>query len=214
MSLYTPAHFAAVDRAAIARLMHDHPFATLITPAVPEPVVSHVPLLFVPGAEPHGMLIGHVARANPHWQQAAHAESIAVFHGPHAYVSPTWYEHPARMVPTWNYAAVHAHGMLELIDAPEDKRHVLDALAHRFEHGRPAPWHFDMPPRERDAMVGAIVAFRMRIRRLDAKFKLSQNRSDEDRARVVEGLQAEGHPDAAATAEWMSAYANARRRPA
>lgn len=212
MSLYTPSHFAAVDRAAIARLMHDHPFATLITPALPEPLVSHVPLLFIPGSEPHGMLVGHVARANPHWQHAAHGESIALFHGPHAYVSPAWYEHPAKMVPTWNYAAVHAHGVLELIDEPEDKRHVLDALAHRFEHSRPAPWYFDMPPRERDAMVGAIVAFRMRIRRLDAKFKLSQNRSDEDRGRVVDGLQAEGHPAAAATAEWMVSYANARRR--
>lgn len=214
MSLYTPSHFAAVDRAAIARLMHDHPFATLITPGTPEPAVSHVPLLFVPGSEPHGMLIGHVARANPHWKEAADSESIAVFHGPHAYISPTWYEHPARMVPTWNYAAVHAHGPLELIDDPVDKRHVLDALAHRFENGRPAPWHFDMPTRERDAMVGAIVAFRMRIKRLDAKFKLSQNRSDEDRARVAEGLQAEEHPDATATAEWMLTYANARRRPA
>jgi transcriptional regulator len=87
-------------------------------------------------------------------------------------------------------------------------------LVHRFESGRPAPWQFDMPPRERDAMIGAIVAFRMRIKRLDAKFKLSQNRSDEDRARVVAGLQADGHPDATATAEWMLAYANARRRPA
>ncbi len=214
MSLYTPSHFAAADRAAVARLMHDYPFATLITPGAPEPAVSHVPLLFVPGSEPHGVLIGHVARANPHWQKAVDGESIALFHGPHAYVSPTWYEHPARMVPTWNYAAVHAHGPLELIDDPMDKRHVLDALAHRFENRRPSPWHFDMPPRERDAMLGAIVAFRMRIKRIDAKFKLSQNRSDEDRARVVEGLRAEEHPDAAVTADWMSTYANARRRPA
>lgn len=214
MSLYTPQPFAADDRVAVARLMHDFPFATLITPGATEPAVSHVPLLFIPGTAPHGMLIGHVARANPHWQQAVHGESIALFHGPHAYVSPTWYEHPARMVPTWNYAAVHAHGPLELIDDPEDKRQVLDALARRFESRRAAPWHFDMPPRERDALVGAIVAFRMRIKRLDAKFKLSQNRSDEDRARVVDGLRAEEHPDATATAEWMLAYAHARRRPA
>jgi transcriptional regulator len=214
MSLYTPPSFAVTDRVAVARLMHDYPFATLVTPGTAEPAVSHLPLLFVPGSEPHGMLIGHVARANPHWRQAAHGESVALFHGPHAYVSPTWYEHPAKMVPTWNYAAVHAHGTLELIDDPDEKRQVLDVLVHRFESGRPAPWQFDMPPRERDAMIGAIVAFRMRIKRLDAKFKMSQNRSDEDRARVVTGLQGDGHPDATATAEWMLAYANARRRPA
>lgn len=213
MSLYTPKPFAVDDRAAVARLMHDHPFATLITPGMPEPLVSHLPLLFVPGSEPHGTLIGHVARANPHWKQAPRAESIAVFHGPHAYVSPTWYEHPAKMVPTWNYAAVHAHGMLEIIDDPGESRHVLEVLVHRFEHARPEPWHFDLPPRERDAMVGAIVAFRMRIKRLEGKFKLSQNRSDEDRGRVVAGLQAEDRPEAAATAAWMITYANAGRRP-
>jgi transcriptional regulator len=213
MTLYTPAHFAVADRAAVARLMHDHPFATLITPGSPEPHISHLPLLFVPGTEPHGMLIGHFARANPHWQRAVHGESVALFHGPHAYVSPRWYAHPARMVPTWNYVAVHAHGTLDILDDPAEKRHVLDILAHRFEHARPDPWHFDMPPRERDALVGAIVAFRLRIRRLEAKFKLSQNRAQEDRRGVVTGLRAEGHPDAAATADWMEAYPAAQRPP-
>ncbi|MEP7327839.1 MAG: FMN-binding negative transcriptional regulator [Betaproteobacteria bacterium] len=210
MSLYTPEHFATSDRAAVARLLHDHPFATLITPGVPEPLVSHLPLLFVPGCEPHGTLIGHFARANPHWKCADTSESIAVFHGPHAYVSPTWYEHPDQMVPTWNYAAVHAHGTMDIIEDLTEARSVLDALVHRFEHHRPAPWYFEMPPRQGDAMVGAIVAFRMRIKRIDAKFKLSQNRSAEDRRRVVDGLRADQHADATATAAWMDIYAQAR----
>jgi transcriptional regulator len=206
MSLYTPAHFAAEDRAAISRLMHDHPFATLITPAAPEPHISHLPLLLSAGCEPHGTLIGHFARANPHWRNVAHVESIAVFHGPHAYVSPSWYAAPAKAVPTWNYVSVHAHGVIEVFEDPLESRQVLDALVQRFEGRREAPWTFAMPERERDLLVGAIVAFRMRIKRLDAKFKLSQNRSVEDRERVMAALRAEDYADATATAAWMEAY--------
>jgi transcriptional regulator len=207
MSLYTPAHFAHDERAAVARLMHDHGFATLITPASPEPCVSHLPLLLIPGCEPHGTLIGHFARANAHWREAARTPSIAVFHGPHAYVSPSWYGEPQRMVPTWNYATVHAHGTLEIVENSAQARGILDTLVHRFESHRAAPWQFSMPERERDLMVGAIVAFRMRIRRIDAKFKLSQNRGAADRARVIAALRTEDHPEARATAEWMERYA-------
>jgi transcriptional regulator len=213
MSVYTPASFEARNRAAIARLLHDYPFATLITPGTPEPHISHVPLLFVPGCEPHGILIGHVARANPHWQHAKDGESVAIFQGPHAYVSPSWYEHPERMVPTWNYAVAHAHGMLEIIEDPVETRRVLDALVQRFEHARPAPWTFAMASRQRDAMVGAIVAFRLRVKRVEGKFKLSQNRSAEDRRRVAAGLNAESNADAEATAAWMNAYADPPREP-
>jgi transcriptional regulator len=145
MSLYTPGHFTIDDRAAIAGLVHDHPFATLVTPGTPEPFVSHVPLLLVPDGEPHGTLIGHVARANPHWQHAAAVASLAIFHGPHAYVSPSWYTEPARMVPTWNYATVHAHGTLEIITDAAETRGILDALTARFEGGRAAPWTLALP---------------------------------------------------------------------
>ena len=207
MSVYTPSHFEMRDRVAIARLMHDYPFATLITPATPEPFVSHLPLLLVAGSEPHGTLIGHMARANPHWEHAADAESIAIFHGPHAYVSPSWYAEPSKAVPTWNYAAIHVHGTLDIIRDAAETRGVLDALVHRFEANREAPWQFAMPERQRDALVGAIVAFRLRIRRLTAKFKLSQNRPADDQARVAAALDHEGYADAASVAAWMRAYA-------
>jgi len=208
MSLYTPAHFDMHDRPAVARLMHEHSFATLITPASPEPMVSHLPLLLIPGCEPHGTLLGHFARANPHWQHAAQAQSIAVFHGPHAYVSPSWYGAPERMVPTWNYATVHAHGTLEIVDDAIEAQRIIAALVQRFEGTRAEPWKFQRDERERDALMGAIVSFRMRIRRIDAKFKLSQNRSRDDRARVIAALRAEGYADAHETAEWMHLYAN------
>ena len=207
MSLYTPGQFAVHDRAAVSRLMHDHPFATLVTPGAVEPSVSHLPLLLVSDCEPHGTLLGHFARANPHAQQAALQPSIAVFHGPHAYVSPSWYVEPSAAVPTWNYAAVHAHGTLQLVDDPVEARAILDVLVQRFEGTRAAPWTFAMPSRQRDALVAAIVPFRMRIKRLDAKFKLSQNRSADDRTRVIDALEREDHADARATAAWMRLYA-------
>ncbi len=207
MSLYIPAHFAAPDRVAIARLLHDHAFATLVTAVAPEPLVTHVPLIYVADCEPHGTLLGHFARANPHARNAAGAESIAIFHGPHAYVSPSWYAEPAASVPTWNYAVVHAHGTLELARDPAETRAILDVMIHRFESPRRSPWRPGLERDRLDALVNAIVGFRMKVKRIDAKFKLSQNRSPEDRARVAQALDAEGYPEAGATAAWMRAYA-------
>ena len=208
MSLYVPPHFLEHDRAAVARLMHERAFATLVTSTEEEPMVSHLPLLLVLGCEPHGMLIGHFARANPHWQLAREVSSIAIFHGPHAYISPSWYAAPSRMVPTWNYASVHAHGTLEIVEDAAEAQGIMDALVHRFEAARTAPWTFEWESRERDALMGAIVPFRMRIRRVDAKFKLSQNRSPDDRARVIAALREEGHPESGETADWMQRYAD------
>jgi transcriptional regulator len=205
MAVYVPAHFAAGDRAAIARLVHDHPFATLITPAAPEPQVTHLPLLHVADCEPHGTLLGHFARANPHWRHAGDAESIAVFHGPHAYVSPSWYADPAGAVPTWNYAVVHAHGTMHLAQDPAETRAVLDLMIQRYESGRPAPWQLGLDADRLRAMVGAIVGFRLKVRRIEAKFKMSQNRSAVDRRRVAAALDGEAHADATATAAWMRA---------
>jgi len=205
MSLYVPPHFATGHRTAFARVVHDHPFATLVTPVLPEPLVTHLPLLHVADCEPHGTLVGHFARANPHAEAAADAESIAIFHGPHAYVSPSWYAEPAAAVPTWNYAVVHAHGRIELARSAAETQAALDLLIHRFESTRHAPWQLGLDRVRLEAMVRAIVGFRLRIKRIDAKFKLSQNRSREDQRRVAAALDAEPWADAAATAAWMRA---------
>jgi transcriptional regulator len=203
MSLYLPDHFTARDRAMIARLVRDHPFATLITPGSPEPRVTHLPLLHVADCEPHGTLFGHFARANPHAAIASDIESIAIFHGPHAYVTPSWYADPSGAVPTWNYAVAHAHGAIEFARDAVETRAVLDLMIHRFEADREMPWKLGLPAGQLAAMVGAIVGFRIRVKRLDGKFKLSQNRTPEDRRRVAAGLEGENYADAAATAAWM-----------
>ncbi len=207
MSVYIPSHFSAVEHAAIARLMHDYSFATLITPGETEPVVTHLPLLHIADCEPHGTLLGHVARANPHWRKAEASESIAIFHGPHAYVSPSWYAKPTTAVPTWNYVVAHAHGTIKLAEDAAATRAILDLMIHRFESTRTLPWQLGLDQKGLDAMVSAIIGFRLKVKRIDAKFKLSQNRDPVDRARVVAALDGEHYADATATAAWMRAYA-------
>jgi transcriptional regulator len=207
MSLYLPKHFASDDAGAMARLIREHPFATLVTPAEPEPAISHVPLVQEGERPGHATLVGHFARANPHVALAASRPSIAIFHGPHAYVSASFYAEPAAAVPTWNYAVVHAHGTLELVDERETHA-IVERLVERFESARAAPWRIGLAGRELGAMLGAIVGFRMRITRLDAKFKLSQNRSVEDRRRVIGALAAEGYSEAGATSRWMRLHAS------
>jgi len=206
MSVYIPSHFASDDVAIARELIDAHAFATLVTPVDAEALVTHLPLLREARAS-GDVLVGHFARANPHARAAAVRPSLAIFHGPHAYVSPSWYAEPAKAVPTWNYAAVHAHGVLEIVQDPVETRQILDTLVQRFEGTREAPWRFAMPERQRDALVNAIVAFRLRIRRFDAKFKLSQNRPRDDQRRVAAALENEGYADAAAVAQWMRTYA-------
>jgi transcriptional regulator len=173
VSVYVPEHFAVRDRATIARLVHDYPFATLVTPGTSEPQVTHLPLLLVADCEPHGTLFGHFARANPHARSAPNVESMAIFHGPHAYVTPSWYADPSGAVPTWNYAVAHAHGAIELARDPAETRAVLDLMIQRFESGREAPWQLGLDPERLVAMVGAIIGFRIRVKRIEAKLKLS-----------------------------------------
>jgi transcriptional regulator len=203
MSLYRPAAFASDDQAAIARLLDEHPFATLITAGAGEPQISHLPLLHQSGPAPHGSLIGHMARANPHWSHFGSGASLAIFHGPHAYVSPSWYAQPATQVPTWNYAVVHVHGRAEIVADRAATLATLQQMVARFEGGRAAPWRLQPEGARLDAMVGAIVAFRIEIERIDAKFKLSQNKDEEDRRRVASALRNEAYADATATAAWM-----------
>jgi transcriptional regulator len=207
MSVYLPPSFKAHDGAAIEQVIREHPFATLITGTSDEPLVSHVPLLFEADGTPQGTLIGHMARANPHWRHFGEGSTLAIFHGPHAYVSPSWYTKPAAMVPTWNYVVAHVRGSMALIDDQEQKHAMVRQLTGHFESGRAAPWQLQLDGERLAAMLGGIVGFCMTIERIDGKFKLSQNRSKEDREGVIAGLREDAYGDAIATAEWMTRIA-------
>lgn len=194
MSIYIPRHFLG-DAAGARRLIEAHPFATLITAEGEAPRVTHLPLLL----EDEHTLIGHMARVNPHWRSFPVGETVAIFHGPHAFVSRHWYPAPADNVPTWNYATVHVHGKPELCDA----RLAVERLATRFEPSQHPP----IAEAKMARLVEGIVGFRIPLASLDVKFKMSQNKSPAEIAGVVAGLRATGDHAAAATAEFMRSLA-------
>jgi transcriptional regulator len=183
--MYTPREFEVREERAMLALMQRYGFATLITAAETGPVVTHLPLVARSDGPGKHRLIGHVARANPHWKLFdAHRESLAIFHGPHGYVSPSLYETPN--VPTWNYAVVHAHGAPRIIDEAAD---VLREMVSLYEGGRERPWTVERLPEGRfDQLQKAIVAFEMPVSRLEGKFKLSQNRSAADARNVADAF--------------------------
>ncbi len=205
MSIYQPAAFAAPRDAAL-QLIHDFPFATLVTPGEGEPHISHLPLLFHANESQPDELIGHMARANSHWKSFGGGPTLALFHGPHAYVSPSWYLDSATAVPTWNYVVVHVHATAIIATHRSETLTTVNELTRRFEAGRPRPWTLQLSGERLDAMLAAIVAFRLVIERIDAKFKLSQNRDANDQRRVAAALADERYAEAGATSEWMRRY--------
>jgi len=203
--LYTPAHFNVEDRALAAELVRSHPFATLITMGE-EPIVTHLPLLLVEDGTAW-RLLGHVARANPHWESwEAHRRVLAIFHGGDAYISPSLYT-TKKAVPTWNYALVHVHGTIEPTHDSEAKERVLKALIDRHDVAYHRQWD-ELDAEFREGMKKGIVAFSIAVDRVDAKFKLSQNRPAEDRARVLQAMLA-GEAKHRLLAQWTSALAKA-----
>lgn len=198
--MYVPKHFAATDEGLLWDLVAEHSFGTLLTVLAGEPFASHVPFLLDRDAR---LLHCHVARANPQWQHLASSPRVlAVFEGPHGYVSPTWYAEQGG-VPTWNYAVVHAHGQAVCIDDLQHKRRHVEELAAKHERGRANAWIPNYDVRRLEGIVG----IEIRVAKLEGKLKLSQNRSDADRAGVICALESTGRGDDAALARLMAATA-------
>ena len=197
--MYLPSAFRQDDLAELHAQMQASPFALLTSAGAAGVQASHLPLLLAPEDGEFGTLYGHFARANPHWRDLqGGAEALAVFSGPDAYISPGWYPAKAehgKVVPTWNYIAVHARGPVELIDDPQRLLGIVGRLSDRHEAGRPRPWAVDDAPREYlDAMLRAIVGFALPIHRLEGKWKLGQNRSAADQQGVRDGLASSPSP--------------------
>ena len=162
---------------------------------------GHIPLLLDPAPPPYGTLCGHLARPNPQ-ARGVIGDALAIFLGPDSYITPSWYptkRKTGKVVPTWNYVAVHAYGPVEFIDDPDHTRNHITELTRRFEQYRPAPWEpSDAPEEFITSMVRRIIGFRLTITRLEGKWKLSQNRPLVDRTGTAIGLEAEGKTDIAA----------------
>lgn len=193
--MYVPAHFVETRCEVLHALMADHPLGTLVMQGAGGLDADHIPFeIAAPSAQaPYGILRAHVARANPLWRQDGQ-DALVVFQGPSAYISPAFYEEKAisgKVVPTYNYAVVHAHGRLSAIEDPAWLLALLERLSARHEAGRAAPWSVHDAPRDYiDRLMQAIVGIEIPLQRLQGSFKLSQNRSARDRASIAEGLEA------------------------
>jgi transcriptional regulator len=218
--MYSPKFNRVDDRAILLEAMRTYSFATLFGPApsatpapadpapadprvteppCPNASATHLPLV-VKDEGPHGLLEGHFAKANPHWQALAGRETLVVFAGPHSYVSPALYTEELS-VPTWNYIAIHAYGTLSLVDDPADKEPLLADLIAANDPAFLDRWRA-MPDGFRRTMLAGIMGFRIPISRIEGKFKLSQNRSPQER-KNVHAAQSTGSPDERALAHWM-----------
>ena len=215
--MYAPTHFIELRLDVLHQLIHAHPLGTLVTQDGGELCADHIPFeIGAPSAAaPFGVLRGHVARANPLWRRPG--DVLAVFQGPQAYVSPAWYEEKAlsgKVVPTFNYAVVHAHGPLKTIDDPRQLLALLERLTNRHEAevgdaSRCAPWAVgDAPSDYIEKMMAAIVGIEIPIARLEGKWKISQNRSESDQSRIAAGLSASGAAPALAMAPLMTHHPN------
>ncbi len=199
--MYIPAAFAETDTAKLHEFMRRHSFAILTSIGGNGLVASHLPLLLDVAAGPRGHLLGHMARANPQWRRVE-GEVMAVFSGPDAYVSPSWYEEDGT-VPTWNYVAVHAYGAFRFVEDRDGLLDILRRLVMTHEGPRSEPWAFDESAPHVEGMLKAIVGFRIEITRLEGKWKLSQNHPEERRRKVVRALAERPDQDSKTIADLM-----------
>lgn len=197
--MYLPKHFEETRVEVLHELIRAYPLGTLVTLTAGGLDANHIPFEVDPDPRPFGTLRGHVARANPVWREASPgADALVIFQGPDTYISPSWYptkRETGKVVPTWNYVVVHAHGTPRFIDDRAWLRAFVEKLTDRHEAQRREPWKVtDAPADYIDKQVGAIIGLEVPVTRLAGKWKLSQNRPAHDRAGVVEGLRRDaGH---------------------
>jgi transcriptional regulator len=200
--VYTPTAFAETDTRTLHEFLLRHSFATLVTRGPSGLVASHLPLMLDIGAGPQGALLGHMARANPQWRQVE-GEALAVFAGHHAYVSPSWYEEDGT-VPTWNYVAVHAYGSFQWVEDENTLLSILRRSVETYEGPRESPWVFNDSAPYVARLLKAIVGFRIEINRLEGKWKLSQNQTDERRRKVMRMLESQADENSQEVARLMA----------
>jgi len=201
--MYVPAAFREADREKQFGLIEENSFGLLVSVHQGEPFATHLPLLLDRAAAPNGRLIGHMARANPQWHEAQGQTVLAIFSGPHAYISPTWYE-AEDVVPTWNYAAVHAYGTFRAIHDPGGLLKIVGQYVDFFEATMPKPWKFDRESDYSQKLAGSIVGFDIEISRLEGKWKLNQNQPRSRRQKVVAVLRAAGDENSQAMADLIT----------
>ncbi len=201
--MYIPTTFLEKDQGKLHGLIEAYSFGLLVSTHCGEPFATHLPFLLERNAGPHGCLVGHFAKANPQWHDMDSQQVLAVFSGPHTYVSPTWYE-SENVVPTWNYVAVHAYGTVRLVHDLDGLTEILKEMVATYERSMPNPWSTDTSTDYFQKMVRAVVGFRIEITRLEGKWKLNQNHPQERREKVIHVLEQSQNPDAREIAQLMA----------
>jgi len=206
--MYIPKDFRVEDLNILHADMQQNSLATLVSITSAGLVATHLPILLDEQRGPYGTILGHVSRANLQWQQSdLGVEALLIFTGPDTYVSPSWYpakQETGRVVPTWNYAAIHAYGKLNFFDDAERLRQIVTRLTDRHEAAFAKPWLVtDAPSNYIDSQLKAIVGFEMPILRIEGKRKFNQNRSTADRSGVIQGLRALNDPQKTEVAAFM-----------
>lgn len=199
--MYIPSSFSESNISRLHDLIRGYSFGLVVSSCTDQPIATHLPVLLDSESGRYGTLLGHVARANPHWKQMEGRRVLAIFSGPHAYISPTWYE-SEDVVPTWNYVAVHAYGVVSVLYDKEELREILLRSVEFFESSYQSPWV--MPDSDyMDSMLQAIVGFRIEIDQIEGKWKLSQNQPKDRRRKVVERLEKRGDYNSLSIADIM-----------
>jgi transcriptional regulator len=199
--MYLPKTFEVTDLSTLHEFIETYSFGTLVTVAGEQPIATRLPLLLDRTSGRQGTLLGHVARANPQWRSFdGDRQCLAMFDGPHAYVSPSWYA-TSPAVPTWNYATVHVYGIPRPIHDADQLSALVDRLVGAYEAGMTQPWRGALPADFKTAMLKAIVGFAIEIDRIEGKFKMGQNRPAEDRIGTVVRLESSSDPAARAMAQ-------------
>lgn len=208
--MYVPPCFAQHDSATLQAFVRANSFAALVSAGDDgAPVASHLPLLLDENQGAQGALVGHLARANPQWRQLEGQQVLAVFSGPHAYISPTWYaeeltaDGTQHVVPTWNYTAVHVYGACRLEHDLDATLAILRRYVEFYERGQPAPWKFAADTDFARRLAEQVVGFQIEITRWEGKWKLGQNHPAQRRARTAAALAALDDADSQAIAELM-----------
>lgn len=202
--MYIPAAFAEPNLNTLHDFIEQNSFGVLVSQVDGLPFATHLPFLLERTAGPQGTLVGHLARANPQWHQAASQTALAIFSGPHAYVSPTWYE-AEQVVPTWNYTAVHVYGRFQVVEEKEPLLQIVQRMVQVYEKAMPRPWSFDPAGTFAERMLAQIIGFRIEVEKIEGKWKLNQNHPVERRKKVIRALQQRTDENAQAVAAMMQA---------
>jgi transcriptional regulator len=200
--MYIPKAFEVNDKTKLVNFIRDNSFGILFSQEESGPLATHLPFLMDAKTGENGVLIGHMAKQNPHWNKLNGKEVLVVFPGPHAYISASWYNEP-NTVPTWNYVAVHVYGTVRIIEKNEERVERMEKMVNFYESSMPTPWNAQFNDEFIDRLMNGIVVFEISINKMEGKWKLSQNHSIERQQNVINGLKASNKYDSATIAKMM-----------